>query len=825
MHGAEPATLEHLLAASPTSPRPLLLLLRRMYGASGETLGNQLRRLTSMCGRFLALYGDGPVNLLRAPARINILGEHVDYVSYLPTASLPFGSREYDMLMLYRAAPDGRVRGASAFEKYEPFVFDLADGPAPGVGGEAEGNWLSYLYENPAPAPHWGNYVKGAAFFARVRRGGQIRFGFDFVVDSSILPGGGASSSSALVVLAGAAVCEVNHVACAPEELARDAARAEWYVGTRGGAMDHTAICLARRQHAVLISYSEETARRVPLPGGRFRWVTFFSRAADKGREVMIEYNERAAVSRLIIPAVIEDWEVRQPERHRAWLQAVESFRAGSVAALDALEALLNELPQTLALAEIEQDYPETFSECARSFPALVREHATRPLRVRARGLHHLGEVRRIATATLILDGVPQPQSDADGRERTDHAMRSLGRLLNESHESLRDLYGVSTPEVEQLVEIIRADPVVYGARLMGGGFGGNVLALTTEENVSELSERVQAAYYAPQERQGAREGAVMISTPGDGLAPLDIESVWREAVERFNSLGQDATQYRASLAVMLDRVTPDAPAGEVWPVIVAAGKGTRARETGLDVPKPLANVLGVPAIVRVLRNVRAAAPASRPPVVIVSPETERAVRAALSGEELTFVLQPAALGTGDAVLCAREVMRGFQGRALVVWSTQPVIRPETMRRTLKLAALFPNHQMVFPTVLKARPYAPVLRDERGRVHAARETHLEMAERPPFGESNTGMFVLGNGAMFAALAELKRRHWDESRRRYERARNELGFPNELINYFCERGAEVLACPVADTREEQGIKNLDDVARCEQFISELQREQS
>ena len=344
-----------------------------MYGASEETLGNQLRRLTYMCDRFLELYGDGPVNLLRAPARINILGEHVDYVSYLPTSSLPFGSREHDMLMLYRDATTDRVRGASTFEEYSPFDFDLAAGTSPRGSGAAEGDWLSYLYENPAPAPHWGNYVKGAAFFARVKWGEQIRLGFDFVVDSSIPPGGGASSSSALVVLASAAICEANHIACAPEELARDAARAEWYVGTRGGALDHTTICLARRRHAVLISYREETARRVPLPGRRFRWVTFFSRAADKGREVMIEYNERAAVSRLFIPAVIENWKARQPERHHAWLQAIESFRAGSVAALDELEALLGGLPQTLALTEIEQNYPETFAECARSFPALVK--------------------------------------------------------------------------------------------------------------------------------------------------------------------------------------------------------------------------------------------------------------------------------------------------------------------------------------------------------------------------------------------------------------------------------------------------------------------
>ena len=52
--------------------------------------------------RFHQMYGEGGASILRAPARINILGEHVDYVSYLPTASLPFGSHEHAMTMMFR---------------------------------------------------------------------------------------------------------------------------------------------------------------------------------------------------------------------------------------------------------------------------------------------------------------------------------------------------------------------------------------------------------------------------------------------------------------------------------------------------------------------------------------------------------------------------------------------------------------------------------------------------------------------------------------------------------------------------------------------------
>jgi CTP:molybdopterin cytidylyltransferase MocA len=396
--------------------------------------------------------------------------------------------------------------------------------------------------------------------------------------------------------------------------------------------------------------------------------------------------------------------------------------------------------------------------------------------------------------------------------------MRKLGTLLNQSHESLRDLYGVSTSEVEQLLDVIQAGPGVYGTHLMGGGFGGNLLALTREENVATLIQRVQASYYGPQNRDGVREGSVMISTPGEGLAAIDPETVWREAVEHFNS--SDATKYRDGITSLLDNITLGEKPGEVWPVIVAAGKGTRSRATGLDVPKPLAAVLGRPAILHVLGNVHKAFGATRPPIVIVSPETEASIRAALAGEDVLFVVQPHALGTGDAVSFAQEEMRGFQGLALVVWSTQPVITPETMRRTLKLAALFPDYEMVLPTTRQDEPYAPLLRDERGRVRSSRETHLEQAKHSGSGESNIGIFLLKSEVMFSALVELKRRHWDEGVGRYQRHDGELGFPNELINYFVEREAGVFACPVADSREEQGIKQLEDVARCEQFITAL-----
>jgi galactokinase/CTP:molybdopterin cytidylyltransferase MocA len=821
--GAELTALQYVLGedsfAQDLVSRSLIFLLHRMYGANVEILEAQLRRLTSMCALFVKLYGDGPVNVLRAPARINILGEHIDYVSYLPTASLPFGSREHDMLILYRGSTSDSVRGASTLDAYPPFYFTVSDGPPVSTSRNTEADWLSYLYEHPAKSHHWSNYVKGAVFFTRINCGKPALYGFDFVVDSSIPAGGGASSSSALVVLASAVMRHVNNISYGPMELARDASKAEWYVGTRGGAMDHITICLAKRDHAVLISYVEQQARHVALPGKQFRWITFFSLAADKGQDVMIEYNERAAVSRIVIPALIEGWKTKQPERYTRWLSAIRSLQLGVPGALDEIETLLQELPLTLTLTEFGIDYPEPFAACARSFPMLVAERAERPLQLQARSLHHIGEVRRVKTCEKILENMSNPSSGSDVAQEVDAVMRLLGALLDQSHVSLRDLYQVSTPEVERLIGVIRASPGVYGAHLMGGGFGGNVLALVTQENVQSLIARVQAEYYEPQNRQGVVEGSVMISTPGEGLAPIEVEIVWREAIEEFNASGLEGTKYRAGVNALLDSINPQEASEAVWPVIVAAGKGTRSLASGLAIPKPLAPILGTPAILHVLHNLRAAFGEMRKPIVIVSPETESEFRSVIN-EDVTFVVQPQALGTADAVLCAQEQMEEFQGRALVIWGTQPVIQPNTMRRSLELAALFPAYEIVVPTTYKPRPYAPLLRDERGSVQSARETHLEKSGQLDFGETNIGMFILKSEAMFQALIDLKQHYWNETDQRYERPGGELGLPNGLINYFAARSPGVFACPIADSREEQGIKTLTDVAHCERFISEL-----
>jgi galactokinase len=70
----------------------------------------------------------------------------------------------------------------------------------------------------------------------------------------------------------------------------------------------------------------------------------------------------------------------------------------------------------------------------------------------------------------------------------------NLGELIDESHRSLRDDYEVSTPELDRLVELAHAEGAV-GARLVGGGFGGSILALARAGRARDLAEGVLRRY------------------------------------------------------------------------------------------------------------------------------------------------------------------------------------------------------------------------------------------------------------------------------------------------------------------------------------------
>ncbi len=99
--------------------------------------------------------------------------------------------------------------------------------------------------------------------------------------------------------------------------------------------------------------------------------------------------------------------------------------------------------------------------------------------------------------------------------------LAELGRLMNASHDSLRDLYEVSSVELDTVVNLTRPVPGVYGARMTGAGFGGCAIALVRNDAVEAAKQAVLDNY----ERLTGRTPNVYVcvASEGAGWGPLPV--------------------------------------------------------------------------------------------------------------------------------------------------------------------------------------------------------------------------------------------------------------------------------------------------------------
>ena len=98
---------------------------------------------------------------------------------------------------------------------------------------------------------------------------------------------------------------------------------------------------------------------------------------------------------------------------------------------------------------------------------------------------------------------------------RGDIAM--LGKLMNESHASLRDDYEVSSDALNAMVEAAQAHKACYGARMTGAGFGG----CTVNVVESEFAERAARAIQSDYNRLFSRPAATYVCAASDGASIL----------------------------------------------------------------------------------------------------------------------------------------------------------------------------------------------------------------------------------------------------------------------------------------------------------------
>ena len=178
---------------------------------------------------FVKEFGVQPTHIARAPGRVNLIGEHIDYHD-LPVFPMAIQREAY---LAFRCRDDGFVRIRSVREDFEEVEFEIV----PGI--------------TASPPGHWGNYLKAPA--DELARRFAISYGFDGVLVSDIPIAAGLSSSSALVNAVGLALAHINGVTLETLPFADLMADAERYTGTRGGGMDQAISIGGHAHHAAQI--------------------------------------------------------------------------------------------------------------------------------------------------------------------------------------------------------------------------------------------------------------------------------------------------------------------------------------------------------------------------------------------------------------------------------------------------------------------------------------------------------------------------------------------------------------------------------------------
>lgn len=107
------------------------------------------------------------------------------------------------------------------------------------------------------------------------------------------------------------------------------------------------------------------------------------------------------------------------------------------------------------------------------------------------------------------------------------HALKTsnfpkLGKLMTESHNSLRDDFEVSCKELDLLVEIANSCSGVLGSRMTGGGFGGCTVTLLKRSDVELVIEKMEETYKA---KTGIKPD-FYICEPSDGARLIDVKSL-----------------------------------------------------------------------------------------------------------------------------------------------------------------------------------------------------------------------------------------------------------------------------------------------------------
>ncbi|MFC4125263.1 galactokinase [Nocardia rhizosphaerae] len=284
-----------------------------------------------------------------------------------------------------------------------------------------------------ATVPRWARYPLGVVH--EFVRGGHPVDGLRLAIDGAVPLGAGLSSSAALCCAVTVALRDLCAPTLTPDDLVGIAWAAEnGFAGVPTGVLDQSASIRCTAGHALFLDVRAYTAPGGPEPG-----------AAEQ-----IPFDPAAAGLALLVADTGHPHDLADGGYAERRAQCEAAARALDVAAL--------------------RDVTDT--DLPRLADPVLRRRAT----------HVVTENARVVAAADLL------RSGADPR--------TLGALLSASHRSLRTEFEVSAPALDLAVDAA-LDAGAHGARMVGGGFGGSVLALVDRADTAAVTARIERRFAA----------------------------------------------------------------------------------------------------------------------------------------------------------------------------------------------------------------------------------------------------------------------------------------------------------------------------------------
>ncbi|EFA00753.1 N-acetylgalactosamine kinase [Tribolium castaneum] len=420
----------------------------------------QTDRFKEVAQLFAAHYAKKPDFYVRVPGRVNLIGEHIDYCGY---GVCPMALEQDVVLAVAVDTKKSILRLHNAEKIYGDFETDLK----------------KFSISIGDGAPDWHQYflcgIKG--IFDILPKDVDLQ-GMNVVVSGKIPPSAGLSSSSALVSAAALATAHAHNFPMSKEKIANLCAECERYIGTQGGGMDQAIAFLATEGCAKLIEFSPLRSTDITLPPGAV-FVIAHS-LAKLNKAATADFNCRVVECRLAAQLIAKKRGLNWPNIKRLG----DLQKALGVDLTQMITIVQETISEELYTKEEIIGELETTSDQLSQTSLTQNTTHIQSFKLKQRALHVFREARNVEQWASFCTSPPDSTT-----------LSKLGLLMSKSHESLRDLYECSHPQLDRLVELSRE--LTYGARLTGAGWGGCIVALVAPENVDKYINMLKEKFYS----------------------------------------------------------------------------------------------------------------------------------------------------------------------------------------------------------------------------------------------------------------------------------------------------------------------------------------